>query len=73
MTPQYAHFPFGGRPRRCIGMRFAMAQMQLVLAAVLQQVELDLLPGPPNSPRPILNFAPSRDVMMHLRWRPEPR
>ena len=71
--PQYAYFPFGGGPRRCIGMRFAMAQMQLVLAAVLQQFELDLLPGPPISPRPILNFSPSRDVMMHLRLRPEPR
>jgi cytochrome P450 len=69
--PQYAYFPFGGGPRRCIGMRFAMAQMQLVLAMVLQQFELDLVPGPPIPPRPIVNFSPSRDVMMHLRLRPE--
>ena len=67
--PQYAYFPFGGGARRCIGMRFAMVQMQLVLAMIVQQFDVDLVPGPPVPPRPRLNFAPSRDVLVNLRLR----
>ena len=67
--PQYAYFPFGGGPRRCIGMRFALVQMQLLLAAIVQQFDLDLVPGPPIKPRARLNFSPSRNVMMTLHPR----
>jgi cytochrome P450 len=65
--PQYAYFPFGGGPRRCVGMRFALVQMQLMLAAIVQRFELDLQPGPPIAPRARLNFSPSRDIVVKLR------
>ena len=67
--PQYAYFPFGGGPRRCIGMRFALVQMQLLLAAIVQHFDVDLVPGPAIPPRARLNFSPSRNVMVTLQAR----
>ncbi len=41
--PRYAYFPFGGGPRLCIGMGFAMLEAQLILSAVLQNFRLELV------------------------------
>jgi cytochrome P450 len=70
--PQYAYFPFGGGPRRCIGMRFALVQMQLMVAHLMHHFELDLLPGPPIAPKARLNFSPSRDIVVTVRPRVRP-
>ena len=43
--PRYAYFPFGGGPRLCIGMGFALLEAQLVIAAVLQNFHLELVEG----------------------------
>lgn len=42
--PAFAYFPFGGGPRVCIGNAFAMTEMVLVLAVILQQLEISLRP-----------------------------
>ncbi|RQH01017.1 cytochrome P450 [Natrarchaeobius oligotrophus] len=39
--PEYAYFPFGGGPRHCIGMRFAMTELQLTLATLARRVDLE--------------------------------
>lgn len=43
--PQYAYFPFGCGPRVCIGNTFAMTEMTLILATVLQRYRLTLALG----------------------------
>ncbi|MFB2935046.1 cytochrome P450 [Aerosakkonemataceae cyanobacterium BLCC-F154] len=46
----YEFFPFGGGNRRCIGMAFAMFEMKLVLATILQRTELKLAENRPVLP-----------------------
>ncbi|GAB7019043.1 cytochrome P450 [Halostagnicola bangensis] len=41
--PEYAYFPFGGGPRHCLGMRFAMIELQLALASIVSRVEFGRL------------------------------
>jgi cytochrome P450 len=41
----YAHMPFGGGARICIGMKFALEEVKLVLITVLQRFSIQLSPG----------------------------
>lgn len=65
--PRYAYFPFGGGPRRCLGEHFALQEAQLIVAMVAQRYRLQLVPGHPIIPQPLLALRP-RDgvrVMLH--------
>jgi len=66
--PEFAYFPFGGGPRRCIGRQFAMTEAQLVLATLLDQWrfereydELELAAA--------VTLKPKTDVEMTVRRR----
>ena len=57
----YAWFPFGGGIRRCIGMAFALYEMKIVLATILQRVRYRLNePGPLEVVRRSLTLAPQK-------------
>jgi cytochrome P450 len=42
---RFAYFPFGGGQRQCIGNRYALMQMQVVVSKVVQRFQMHLIPG----------------------------
>jgi cytochrome P450 len=67
--PDYAYFPFGGGPRHCIGMRFAMTELKLLVPTVLRSVGFDLLSDPDPEFAPGVTLQPADDVRMRVRRR----
>lgn len=57
--PRYTYFPFGGGPRQCIGMPFAMLEAPLILAMVMQAFKLEGLPDQKMHARPVATLRPS--------------
>ncbi len=67
--PPFAYFPFGGGQRMCIGNNFAMMEAQLILATVAQRYRLDLVPGHPVEPEPLITLRPRHGVLVTLHDR----
>lgn len=67
--PQFAYFPFGGGPRRCIGERFAMLEATLVVATIIQQYRFELLSSRELTLKPSVTTRPSEPILV----RPTPR
>lgn len=61
-----AYFPFLGGPHQCIGNEFAMLEMCLVVAMVLQRFDLNLLSGQEIRPKAALTLRPSSSVRVAL-------
>jgi len=69
--PSGAYFPFGAGPRVCIGQAFAMSEMTLVAAALLEQGVFSMPPGM-NDPTPkvLASLRPKEPLV--LRWTRDP-
>lgn len=64
----YEFLPFGGSNRRCIGAAFALFEMKLVLATILQRYDLALAETRPVLPmRRGVTIAPNSGIRMELR------
>ncbi|MFB6373565.1 MAG: cytochrome P450, partial [Bradymonadaceae bacterium] len=66
---RYAHFPFGGGPRMCVGADFAILEAKLVLASILRQFRLDLVAGHPVEPEGTITLYPKHGLEMNVRRR----
>ncbi len=63
----YAWLPFGGGTRRCIGMAFALYEMRIVLATMLQRHRVARAPGARyRAVRRSVTMAPARNMPLTL-------
>jgi cytochrome P450 len=65
----FAHFPFGGGPRVCIGSNLAILQMLLVLSAFVRRYEVELAEGTFPEMAPMMILRPGGGIPMRLRRR----
>jgi cytochrome P450 len=68
--PHYAYFPFGGGPRLCVGLAFAMMEAHLILATVAQRFRLRLGTEVRIDPEPLVTLRPRGGLPMLLAPRP---
>ena len=65
--PSGAYFPFGAGPRSCIGQSFAMNELVLIAATMLQSCQVMPIPGADDPIRHVtMTLRPKRRLM--LRW-----
>jgi cytochrome P450 len=66
---RYAHFPFGGGPRVCMGQRFALMEAQLIVAMLLPRYRVDPAPGHVVEPEPMITLRPRGGLPVTIRDR----
>jgi len=64
--PRFAYIPFGGGPRICIGMGFALQEAMIILAMVAKRWRLALKPGHPVEPLARITLRPRYGMKMTL-------
>ncbi len=67
--PRFAYYPFGGGPRICIGNTFALTEGPLVLATLIQDYQVELIPDHPVVPDQTFTLRPKHGVLVKLRRR----
>jgi cytochrome P450 len=67
--PKFSYFPFGGGPRVCLGESFAWMEGVLVLATLAQRWRIQLVPGHPVEPQPLITLRPKFGMQMTLQRR----
>jgi unspecific monooxygenase len=69
LAHRYAYMPFGAGPRVCVGARFALAEVGLVLAMLVQKFEIGLADDTPVLPKITVTTYPDHPVPFRLRAR----
>ena len=67
--PRYAYMPFGAGPRTCVGNHFALLELRLVLAVLLQAWQFDRIPGSTLDLEASVTLRPRGPVSMRLTRR----
>jgi cytochrome P450 len=66
---RFAYLPFGGGPRICIGNSFALAEAQVIVAAIAQRYRVRLAPGHRVQPIGLLTLRPKDGIWVTLEAR----
>lgn len=64
-TP-FTYFPFGGGPRGCIGLHYAMLQILMILKELLTKYEFKVPPGQTIEPRAMVILRPKHGIRMEF-------
>ncbi|MBI4228696.1 MAG: cytochrome P450 [Deltaproteobacteria bacterium] len=67
--PQFAYFPFGGGPRRCIGESFAWMEGMMLMATIASKWKMRLVPGQTIVPKPLITIRPKYGMKMIMERR----
>jgi cytochrome P450 len=67
--PRNAYIPFASGPRICIGKHFALSELQIVIAMVLQAYRISLPAGHPVEMHPMITLRPKPGVSLYLERR----
>jgi cytochrome P450 len=67
---RFAHLPFGSGPRVCIGLTFALAEAQIILAAIVQRYQVRLAPGFEVVPSGLWTLRPKNGLWVTVERRP---
>jgi cytochrome P450 len=64
--PNHHYLPFGAGPRMCIGNHFAMMEMQLIVATLIQRFDFKLIENHPVKMDPLITLRPKYGILMEV-------